>query len=339
MAVNIFYERQDSDSKPRRGPKVRIDNYDELWGDRDQLLGQLENNWHSIGGKLASIKRPTDVVEVFSVLAKNHPAYVVRILLRPTSTPADGPLLQKARNQVGKLNATRMSAMEHKEKCRRALEAAENVANRILSEHDRILVEEAKAKRAGELAQADKELTSAASKHADAEKLLADGETYFARKEVINFCRSRRYMLNLINTANALAGLPRVGSRRSIALCQNQKPAGANGGTIQIFNSILRIVRSSVRKSQLVKHAENWLKHSPFVASEAYGVSALCDDWFYLRWAIKTAVEAKVRSRDLPFAITQEYWKRKENASPVERLLAQDESIIVLSRRETNERH
>ena len=329
MADNIFDQKQDADSKPRRGPKVRIDNYEQLWGDRDQLMGQLETNWHNIGGKLASIKRPSDVVEVFGVLATNHPAHVVQILMRPKSTPADGPLLQKTRNQVGKLNTTRMSAWEHKEKCRRALEAAENVANRELSEHDRILVEEAKAKRAGELAQADKELASATSKHADAENLLADGETYFARREVIDFCQSRRYMLNPLNTANALAGLPRVGWRRSIALCQDQKPVSANRGTIQIFNSILRIVRSCVRKSQLVKHAERWLKHGPVVASESYGVSALRDDWFYLRWAIKTTLEAKVRSHDLPFAITQEYWKRKENASPVERLLAQDESIIV----------
>ncbi len=329
MANNIFVQEQNSDSKPRRGPKVRIDNYDQLWGDRDQLLGQLENNWHNVGGKLASIKKPSDVVEVFSVLAKSNPAYVVRILLRPTSRPADGTLLQKTRNQVGELNATRMSAWEHKEKCRRALEAAENVANRDLSERDRILVEEAKAKRAGELAQADKELASATNKHADAEKLLADGETYFARKEVIDFCRSGRYMLNPLNTANALAGLPRVGWRRSIALCQSQQPLGANGGTIQIFNSILRTVRSCVRRSQLVKHAEHWLKHAPVVPSESYGVSALRDNWFYLRWAIRSTLEAKVRTRDLSFSIAQEYWKRKENASPVERLLAQDESIII----------
>jgi hypothetical protein len=329
MADNIFGEAQDPDSKPRRGPKVRIDNYGQLWGDRDQLMGQLETNWHNIGGKLSSIKRPSDVVQVFGVLARNHPAYVVQILLRPTSTPADGPLLQKTRNQVGKLNIIRMSAWEYKEICRRALEAAENVANRKLSEHDRILVEEAKTKRARDLAQADKELASATSKHADAEKLLADGETYFARREVIDFCQSRRYMLNPPNTANALAGLPRVGWRRSIALCQNHKPVRANGGTIQIFNSILRIVRSSVRKSQLVRHAEHWLKHGSVVASESYGVSALREDWFYLRWAIKTTLEAKVPSRDLPFVITQEYWKRKENASPVERLLAQDDSIIV----------
>ena len=329
MANNIFIEEQNSDPKRRRGPKVRIDNNDQLWGDRDQLVGQLENNWHDIGGKLASIKKPSDVVNVFTGLARNNPPYLVQILLRPTSRPADGTLLQKMRYRVGELNAIRTSAWEHKETCRRSLEAAENVAKRELSEHDRILVEEAKAKRAGELAQADAELASATNKHADAEKLLADGETYFARKEVIDFCRSRRYMLNPLNTANAIAGLPRVGWRRSIEMCQKDAPTGANGGSIQVFNSILRIVRSCVRRSQLVKHAEHWLKHAPVVASESYGVSALRDDWFYLLWAIKSTLEANVRSRDLQFAIAQEYWKRKENASPVERLLAEDERIIV----------
>ena len=322
MANNIFIEEQNSDAKRRRGPKVRIDNYDQLWGDRDQLVGQLENNWHDIGGKLASIKKPSDVVNVFTGLARNNPPYLVQILLRPTSRPADGTLLQKMRNRVGELNASRTSAWEHKETCRRSLEAAENVAKRELSEHDRILVEEAKVKRSGELA-------SAISKHAEVEKLLADGETYFGQREVVDFCRSRRYMLNPLNSANALAGLPRVGWRRSIAMCQKDAPKGANGGSIQVFNSILRIVRSCVRRSQLVKHAEHWLKHAPVVVSESYGVSALRDDWFYLRWSIKSTLEANVRSRDLQFAIAQEYWKRKENASPVERLLAEDERIIV----------
>ncbi len=101
MANNIFDQEQKSGSSPRRGPKVRFDDNQQLLGDRDQLVGQLENNWHDIGRKLASIKKHSDVVNVFGVLLKNNPAHVVRILLRPTSKRADGALLHKTRNRVG----------------------------------------------------------------------------------------------------------------------------------------------------------------------------------------------------------------------------------------------
>jgi hypothetical protein len=329
MATNIFLEKQNSESKPRRGPKVRIDDNEQLWRDRNDLVGHLENNWHDVGGRLASIKKPSDVVDVFTLLAKNNPPYVIQVILRPTSKTANGALVQKMRTLVGDLNAIRMSAWAHIEKCRGAFEAAENVGKRALSDDDRILVEEAKAKRANELAKAAKELALAERKQDEAQKLLEAGETYFARKEVIDFCRSRRYMLTPINTANALAGLPWIGWRRSIALCQNEKPLGANGGRIQVFNSIQRIVRSCVRRSQLAEHAELWLRRDTVVASEAYGVSELRNDWSYFRRAIKNVLEAKVRSRDLHFTVAQEYWKRKENASPVERLLAEDDRVIV----------
>ncbi len=222
-----------------------------------------------------------------------------------------------------------MKSWEHKKECVSDLEAAENIGKRDLSKRDRVLVEEERVKRIGKLAQAEKELGDANDRCAEAERMLADGETYFARSEIINFCRSRRYTLNPLNTANALAGLTRVGWRRSMDLCQKEEPVSANKGRIQIFNSILRMVRSCTRKSELLKHAERWLKQAPTIKAEDYGVSELRDNWFYLLWAIKDTLKAKVRSRDLPFAITQEYWKRKENGTDVERFLAAGERIVV----------
>ncbi len=328
--ANIFGELQDDDaSNMRPGPKSRIESNDQLWADRDHLLGLLETYWHEIGGKLPKVKTAADVLSATQFLEKYSQAYLVQTLLRQDSSPADGRLLHKLRRQIGEMNKSRLAAWNAVQRWQLDLEAATNLGNRELTEHERVLVEGAKAKRTAQLDHAKEELAAVSKKQKDAELRLQEGETYFARKEFANFCRSRRYTLNPLNTANALAGLPKLGWRRSIERCQERKPTSANGGSIQILNSIRRIVRTCTRKSEMVKHAEHSLRHAPIVKSEAYGVSELRKDWFYLQWAIRTALEAKVRTRDLPFAITQEYWKRKDTVSAVDRFLAEGESIVV----------
>ena len=98
---------------------------------------------------------------------------------------------------------------------------------------------------------------------------------------------------------------------------------------MQIFDAIRRIVQSCTRKSELIKHAERWLKHPVGISSKSYGVSELRKDWFYLRWSIKTVLEAGSRTRDLPYAIAREYWDRKAKATNVDRLLEEGERIVV----------
>jgi hypothetical protein len=53
--------------------------------------------------------------------------------------------------------------------------------------------------------------------------------------------------------------------------------------------------------------------------------------WYYLRWSIKTVLEAepRVSSRSLPFAITREYWKRTNRPSNVDALFEEEERIVL----------
>jgi hypothetical protein len=158
------------------------------------------------------------------------------------------------------------------------------------------------------------------------ERLLQDGEAYFARAEFVRFLRSHRYRLTPLNVANALAGLPYIGWRQSAKRCRKHEARGANGGAMQIFNTIRRIVQSCTRKSELIKHAERWLKaHS---GTKSFGVLELRKDFYYLRWSIKTVLETGSRRRELPYAIAREYWKRKSTPSNVDLLFAEEESIV-----------
>ncbi len=97
---------------------------------------------------------------------------------------------------------------------------------------------------------------------------------------------------------------------------------------MQIFATIQRIVQSGTRRSDLIKQAEQWLRERS--DAKSYGVSELQKDWFYLRWSIKTVLEAnpRVPTRDLPSAITKEYWKRKSQPSNIDLLFAEEERIV-----------
>jgi hypothetical protein len=118
-----------------------------------------------------------------------------------------------------------------------------------------------------------------------------------------------------------------MGWRQSVKRSQPHKPSGANGGAIQIFKTIRRIVQSCPRKSELVQHAQQWLEHPVHVSQKSYGVSELRKDWYYLRSSIKAALEAGTRTRALPYAIAREYEERKAKANNVDRLLEEGHRI------------
>ena len=95
---------------------------------------------------------------------------------------------------------------------------------------------------------------------------------------------------------------------------------------MQEFNAIERIVRSGTRKSELVKHAERYLRAQ--AKSKSYAISELRKNWYYLQKAIQTVVEARTRSRDLPYAITKEYWRRKNSATDARPLVRRRGSYL-----------
>jgi hypothetical protein len=325
MAENVVLEV--SGDRPKRQRRQSLVSDGQLWNDRDHLVWLLENSWPDLGGKLSTIKSATDVLALLRIWKSER--YVVQTLLRPTSKPATAKSLYAMRRRRRELNAERMKALEYMNKCRESLEVAQRASNGQLSETERLVVEEAVKDRADKFAQAEKEYQELNRKQAETEQVLQDCEAYFARSEAVKFFRSRRYRITPVNTANALAGLPFMGWRQSVKRCRPNKPSGAHGGAMQVFDAIRRIVQSCTRKSELVKHAERWLRHPVGIGSKSYAVTELRKDWFYLRWSIKTVLEAGSRTRDLPYAIAREYQRRKATASNVDRLLEEDERIVV----------
>lgn len=327
--LNLFTPGQ---SKPSRGRPIAIED-GSLIGAREHLVWLFEQTWADVGEHLPWIKKPADVLEVVRVWDNPNLAtgssYIAKTLFRSSSIPATQKWLHATRLHLGKLNEAISHGYETQEKCQRDLDTAQRALGDHLSEADKAKVLDQISRRGQKLAVAKAEFEALQKKAQELREKLLDGEAGFARAEFVRFCRSNRYRLTPLNLANALAGLPHIGWRQSAARCRKHPSTQENGQSIQIFKAIQRIVRSCVRRSDLIKHAETWLRDRK--TKKSLGPAELRKKWYYLRWSLKTVLEAepRVSSRSLPFAITREYWKRTSRPSNVDALFEEEERIVL----------
>lgn len=324
MAENVLSSYLKDSPKPRRGRGLTIDD-GRLWGVRDHLVWLLESTWADMGGELSRIRTPADVVAALRVWTDKSTEHVTKALLRPSSSPATSPLLNQTRHRLEELDEKVRSAHEFVQKCSESFERAFHIPTEHMSQGEQTVIDDQVRKRVAVLAHAAKEYLELKNQQEDMEERLKDGEAYFARSEVVDFCRSKRYRLKPLKVANAMAGLPMIGWRQSAKRCAKRPCPGLNGISIQVFETIRLMINTCARRSDLVRHAEQWLRTR--LGTKSVVVRQLQQDWFYLRWAIKTVLEAGSRQRDLPYAISREYWKRKREPSSTDRLFEEEERI------------
>lgn len=316
--------------KSEPGRPLAIDD-GRLLGARDHLVWLFEQTWADVGERLPWIKKPADVLETVQVWNNRNTCYnqhyIAQSLLRPSTVPANPKWLATNRRKLSTLNVALCDSSDHFDECRQSLEKAERALSNNLSASDKVKVEDQISRRRQKLSQAETEYAAASKRQKETQELLLDGEATVARAEFVRFCRSNRYRLTPLNFANALAGLPYIGWRQSANRCKKHPAPGLDGQSMQVFKTIDRIVRSNVRRSDLLAHAERWLKAQKKQTS--LGVSVLREKWYYLRWSIKTVLDAgpRVQTRDLPFAIAREYWKRTGAPSNVDQLFEEEERI------------
>lgn len=315
----------DTPPKKRRGRNLGIED-GPLWGAREHLVWLLGTTWDGVECALSSMKTAAEVLVALQIWKGRSSEYVTVALLRPSSSPATSKQLNEWRRGRRVLNKKAQTAYEFVEKCVESFERAMRIPIAQLSQGEQIVVDDEIRKRGAVLAHAGKEYLAIHDQQETLESLLKDGEAYFARAEFVRFCRSKRYRLTPLNTANALAGLPFIGWRQSAKRCKKWESAGAKGISFQIFEVIRRIVASNTRRSELVRDAELWLRSRR--STKSTGVSDLQQHWYYLRRSIQTELDKGISRRHLPSAISKEYWRRKSNPSPVDLAFAEEEIIV-----------
>lgn len=322
---------EQAEEKPKPGRPIAIDEAS-LVNQRDQLLTLFETTWEHVGDRLPWIKKPAEVLEAIEPWKKdnrhNH-TYVAQVLSRPSTVAASASDLAELRRQRNQANISEYETRTRLDEFRKGLETAERAFSPGLSESDKTKVQDQISRRREKFAQAEAEHATASSRQKQVQDRLLDAEASFARSEFVRFCRSNRYELKPLNIANALAGLPYIGWRQSAMRCKKHAAPGVDGQSIQIFRTICKIVDSCTRRLELIQHAEAWLRDKRNVKS--LGAQELQKKFYYLRWAIKTALEAesRVTTRELPYAIAREYWKRVGRPSNVDLLFEEEERIVI----------
>jgi hypothetical protein len=325
VAKNISDFDSGKPAKKQLGRHLGIEK-DRLWGVREHLVWLIETTWDQAGVELPTIKTADEIPSVLRIWKERSTEHVTSALLRSSSGPATSKQLRAQRRDLEKLNEQVQSALEDVEKYVESFERAMRIDATQLSKGEQIVVDDEIRKRVAVAAHAGKEFLALQDKQKTLETLLKDGEAYFARTELIRFCRSGRYRLKPLNIANALAGLPFIGWRQSAKRCKKWKSTGEKGISYQVFEIIRRIVASNTRRLELVRDAELWLRNRR--SSESAGVLDLQKNWYYLRRSIQTELDKGTSRRNLPSAISKEYWRRKSSPSPVDLVFAEDEIIV-----------
>ena len=192
----------------------------ELLSNRDMLAGLLENSWGEIGVQLPQLKTATDVRTAFQGWAHYQDIqdrHIVRALLRPSDCPSSVKELRAIRRARFRLVESLIAAREEQQRCRARCELIERAARASpdMSEADQRYVTTERANRDAALLKVEEQYLSLDNQRKTIEQELMDSEAYFARAEVLRFVDSQRYTVSPQGAANALAGLPMIGYRRS----------------------------------------------------------------------------------------------------------------------------
>ncbi len=153
------------------------------------------------------------------------------------------------------------------------------------------------------------------------EKRLAEQEAHYCRTELLKFTRDRRYAHNPRNLANALAGLPYMGCRRSAVRCAKLPYSYEPYLIYRVFEFIertwrLRSVASSAPGLELFRAAISKLSRCVLVKIEGqknrkrmanYFRRYLEENWAYLKEAIEYVLREYQHPGQVPYLMTARF--------------------------------
>jgi len=129
-------------------------------------------------------------------------------------------------------------------------------------------------------------------------------EAWFARNEVVNFVRSRRYIRNRVNFAKAMAGLPQYSWIHSFRKCPEIEydplyPATLNYQLFELLETIVKKVSRRTMKNIGMTLRDELLKRDPKdLVRVHFGPS-----WRYIQEGIVSCTGLRFRRHELAYVL------------------------------------
>jgi hypothetical protein len=253
------------------------------------------------------------------------------MLLTQSDAKANAKELTDLRGELSRLNISARDSSEFQQLTQEFLEQlgyAAGLPN--LPNEDQNIIADERRELALAVALREQESLSLSNQCERIELLLNEKEGCFARDQLLRFVRSHRYTLTPFRTANAIAGLPFIGWRQSAKRCSKWKHP--DGFSYQTFKTVDRIIKSCSERTEMINHAERWLRNRP-QGTKFNAVRDLQWGWYYLKRSMQTALAARAHPKALPFLITRLYFEKSESPSAVDSILEYRERIIPRSRK------
>jgi len=153
-----------------------------------------------------------------------------------------------------------------------------------------------------ELSRREKSLIEYAEKIREIEKEITEIEAHFAQIELLRFVLSERYVFTPLNFANAAAGLPQMGWRRSFLLCARIERFAETSINYLIFD-VVRVILEGVTPASAAEAAREirgQISKGPRFESVR---EFLAQDWPALERAVLAVWNSSIHADARPYRI------------------------------------
>ena len=290
---------------------------------RDRLVQIFEGYWGEIGRSFRSLKTPDDLLPLFIAL-NGRSSNDVLSMFCTASTQAQNPIaLSKIRLELRQLEKTMLVSSEDVHKALERLQQARSALAQTMSRRDQKLVRKELFKRRKEAQQLTANNKELNDQHHTLRGQLKHAEASFARGEMFRFINSKRYDLNPLSLANAVAGLPFMTWRQSMLRCLKEKCISANGMEYQIFKAIRYLVSRAEKKGvqETVQYFQATIPQLP--SRHRLARKALEEKWFFLERVLREVYRRRFHPKALPFEITRRYLKQIQVQTHTDILLSE----------------
>jgi hypothetical protein len=318
-------------SPKRPGPVSELSD-PQLHNRREQLVQVFEGYWGEIGRELQDCARPKDLIQILTPLEETYVGNLVAVFRRASSESGSTAEVHKIRKMCRKIVTARYAADQSYRKDIDDLQRVSSVLQQPVKSSHRIAKAEQK-KRRKEIAKSAYRYQQLSKTERDLERRLQDVEAGFAREQIFLFLESDRYELTPLTLANAAAGLPYMGWRRSMDRCRPCESNTANGLMFQVFKAIRYTMKTAPAKdaNQLVAYFRALVLTLP--SRHRLARTQLASDWWYLERSIRQALRSKVGFADLHFEIFKYYARQIRNQSQIDRISAEHAKLQLQKRR------
>jgi hypothetical protein len=320
---SLFSGYAPAEEEGRAGRPPALDD-DELRQRRDQLQGIFAAYWPTIGWNLQRARNPLHITDALRPLAGlNHP--IIELLLLDSfkkPMPNEFPLLRQERKRLySQLAETQKTLSEANTRLTEARNAFEQTLNLFAVARDSyaqarkkkkpttsFLKERQKRSRQcdsiqAELSRREKALIQYSEELRGIEKEVKEVEAHFAQTELLRFVLSERYVFVPVNFANAAAGLPHMGWRRSFLLCSRTECSAKTSINYFIFEAVKLILEGA--KPASAEEAASEIRRQTSKRHQFESVKEFIgEDWPDLERAVLAVWNSSIHADSRPYKIT-----------------------------------